>query len=261
MARTTDRDRVLGLLAETPGLSSARIKTALNLGEDRYDNVRDELIDDGLAEKYVCRGGGLRLTKKGERDVSPEPEGESAFDREATMYEPLIHALKGDAGDGSVIFETASLRQRGKWQNPDVTELRVDVFPRLRQRRTLVISYEAKLWGAWDINAVFEAASHARFAHESYLVLEWIEKGFSLDDPHLDQVVRECRRFGIGLLTLEAHYKSHRVHIRLEAHRKDPKDNDVEAWLDYALSRRDEAETDFNELMAATSKQLASEQP
>jgi hypothetical protein len=261
MARTTDRDRVLGLLAETSGLSNARIKNSLNLGDDRYDAVRDELIADGLAEKYVCHGGGLRLTKKGEREVSPEPEGESAFDREDAMYEPLIDALKRDAGEGSVIFETASLRKRGKWQNPDVTELRVDVFPRLRQRRTLVISYEAKPWGCWDISAVFEAASHARFAHEGYLVLEWIEKGFSLDDPRLDQVVRECRRFGIGLMTLEAYYSSHRVYIRLEAQRTVPKDNDVEVWLDHALSRRSEAEEDFNELMAATSKQLAYEQP
>jgi hypothetical protein len=124
-----------------------------------------------------------------------------------------------------------------------------------------VITYEAKLWGRWDITAVFEAASHARFAHEGYLVLEWIENSFSIDDPRLDQIVRECRRFGIGLLTLEAYYSSHRVHLRLEAQRKDPKDNDVEAWLDHALSRRSEAEQDFDELMAATSKQLASEQP
>jgi hypothetical protein len=166
------------LLAETSGLSSARIKTALKLADERYEAVRGELITDGLAEKYTGRGGGLRLTKKGEREVSPEPEGVSAFGREDAMYQPLIDALERDAGDalereageGSVIFETASLRKRGKWQNPDVTELRVDVFPRLRQRRTLVITYEAKPWGAWDIHAVFEAASHARFAHESHLV-------------------------------------------------------------------------------------------
>jgi hypothetical protein len=121
MARTTDRDRILGVLAETSGLSNARIKTALNLGDDRYSAVRDELIADGLAEKYVCRGGGIRLTKKGEREVSPEPEGESAFDREDDMYRPLLDALERDAGDGSVIFETASLRKRGKWQNPVVS--------------------------------------------------------------------------------------------------------------------------------------------
>jgi hypothetical protein len=108
---------------------------------------------------------------------------------------------------------------------------------------------------------VFEAASHSRFAHEGYLVLEWVEKDFSIDDPRLDQVIRECRRFGIGLMTLEKHYSSYRIHTRLEAHRREPKDNDVEAWLDYALNRRSEAEKEFNALMIATSKQLAVEQP
>lgn len=256
MARISDRDRILGILAETSGLSSARIRTTLNLSDDRYEAVRTELLESGLAEKYVCRGGGLRLTRKGERDVSSEPEGASAFEREDSIYSPLIAALEHEADEGSVVFETASLRKRGKWQNPDVTEIRVDVFPRLRQRRTLLISYEAKLWGRWDINAVFEAASHARFAHEGYLVLEWIEKNFSLDDPRLDQVVRECRRFGIGLITLEKYYSSYRPHVRLEASRKDPKDNDVEAWLDHALSRRTEAEKRFDEIMAKTAKQL-----
>ena len=61
MARTTDRDRILSILAETSGLSNARIKNALSLGDERYEAVRDELIADGLAEKYVCHGGGLRL--------------------------------------------------------------------------------------------------------------------------------------------------------------------------------------------------------
>jgi hypothetical protein len=50
----------------------------------------------------------------------------------------------------------------------------------------------------------------------------------------------------------EPYYSSHRVHLRLEAQRKDPKDNDVEAWLDHALSRRSDAEKRFNDLMVAT---------
>jgi hypothetical protein len=91
--------------------------------------------------------------------------------------------------------------------------------------------------------------------------MEWIENAFSIDDPRLDQIVRECRRFGIGILTLEKYYASHRVHVRLEADRKEPKDNDVEVWLDHALNRRSDAEKRFNDLMIATSKQLASGQP
>jgi TPR repeat protein len=42
----------------------------LNLSDDRYDVVRDELLRDGLVEKYRCAGGGLRLTRKGKKAAS-----------------------------------------------------------------------------------------------------------------------------------------------------------------------------------------------
>ena len=74
MPKLSDRDRILRLLSEAEGLSNIRIKTELNLSDDRYDTVRDELLQDNLIEKYVCRGGGIRLTRKGEKE-SPSYDG------------------------------------------------------------------------------------------------------------------------------------------------------------------------------------------
>ncbi|WP_437728183.1 hypothetical protein [Sorangium sp. So ce861] len=256
MARTSDRDRVLNLLAETGGLSNARIKVELNLSDERYEQVRNGLIEEGLAEKYVCRGGGLRLTKKSEREVSPEYEAKSSVDKEQELYAPLVDALLRDSPE-SVAFDTASLRKRGKWQNPDVTQVSVEVYPLLRRRRVLLTTYEVKQWGAWDVNAVFEAASHARFAHDGFVVLEWAEKTFSLSDPRLDKMVRECQRFGIGLATLGRYYSHYRIHVRLESVSKEPTDSDVEEWLDYALSRRKEALERFRTLMDDSDKRLS----
>ncbi|WP_437320727.1 hypothetical protein [Sorangium sp. So ce385] len=256
MPRISDRDRVLNLLAETGGLSNARIKAELNLGDDRYEEVRTGLIEEGLAEKYVCRGGGLRLTKRGEREVSPKYEAQSSVDKEQELYSPLVDALLRDSPE-SVAFDTASLRKRGKWQNPDVTQVSVEVYPLLRRRRVLLTTYEVKQWGAWDVNAVFEAASHARFAHDGFVVLEWTEKGFSVSDPRIEKMVRECQRFGIGLATLESHYSHYRLHVRLESVSKEPTDSDVEEWLDYALSRRKEAMDRFQALMDDSEKRLS----
>ncbi len=255
MARTPDRDRILNLLAETDGLSSARIKVELNLGDERYDDVRAGLLDEGLAEKYVCRGGGLRLTKKGETEVRPVYEAQSSVDKEKDLYAPLVDALVLDSPE-SVAFDTASLRKRGKWQNPDVTQISIEVYPLLRRRRVLLTTYEVKQWGIWDVNAVFEAASHARFAHAGFVVLEWTEKAFSLPEPRLDKVIRECQRFGIGLATLEPYYKRYRLHVRLEPESKEPRDSDVEEWLDYALSRRKHAREEYLALMDESQKQL-----
>lgn len=255
MARNSDRDRVLTLLAETSGRSNARIKVELNLGDDRYDEVRTELIEEDLAEKYVCRGGGLRLTKKGEREISPKYEERSSVDKEKDLYAPLVDALLRESPE-SVAFDTASLRKRGKWQNPDVTQVSVETYPLTRRRRVLLTTYEVKQWGAWDVNAVFEAASHARFAHQGFVVFEWPENDFSLSEPRMEKIVRECQRFGVGIATLEPYYKQYRLHIHLEAASKEPADADVEEWLGYALSRHDSAMERFVALMDDSEKRL-----
>jgi S1-C subfamily serine protease len=73
MARTPDTERILRLLDGTEGLSSARIRRALRLAPERYEEVRAELLHERLVEKYVCRGGGLRLTRAGQRKVREAP--------------------------------------------------------------------------------------------------------------------------------------------------------------------------------------------
>lgn len=255
MPRTSDRDRIIKMLAETNGSSNLRLKVELDLSDERYELVRAELLAEGIVEKYVCRGGGLRLTASGDRQVSTETESRSPVTKEKELYDPLVGALLKEAPD-SIAFDTASLRKRGKWQNPDVTQVFIDVFPRLRRLSVSIATFEVKPWGMHDVNAVFEAASHARFAHRGYIVLEWRDNEFSLSDPGLDMIVRECRRFGIGIMTLDSHYSHWRLHPRLEpAPTREPGDDEVEEWLDYALQRREDAEKAFNKLMPQGSPQ------
>jgi hypothetical protein len=137
MARTSDADRILALLAASPqGLSNQRIKNELNLKDERYEEVKKELLDAAEVEKYVCRGGGVRLTAKG--DVAAETQAEevakavaSSTKKEEDLYPFLIDALLREAPD-DVALNTGSLRKRGKWQNPDVTQVSVEIYRRLR---------------------------------------------------------------------------------------------------------------------------------
>lgn len=248
MAKASDRERVLRLLAETEGLSSPRIKQHLRLSDERYDTVKLSLIKDGLAEKYVCRGGGLRLTRRGESEGPSLARGDVSVRKERLLYGPLIAALSRENPE-SVVFDTSALRKRGKWQNPDVTQITVESYRRLRTRRVLLTTYEVKQWGAWDVMAAFEAASHARFAHDGWVVLEWRDEPFALEDPRVGPIVIECRRFGVGVMTMHKYYKTCRLISRLEPVRQIPEDIVVEEWLDYALSRRSDACDRFTELM------------
>lgn len=70
MGRQPDRVKILNLLDEKGGLPNRQVKRALNLSDARYGAVRNELKRDGLVEKYRCRGGGLRLTRKGKKAAS-----------------------------------------------------------------------------------------------------------------------------------------------------------------------------------------------
>jgi predicted transcriptional regulator len=252
MTRPSDSDRVLQVLANTDGLSNRRIKTELNLSDERYSKVRDELIGTGLIEKYVCQGGGIRLTRKGDREGSVQSEISSAFEKEADLYEHLKDFLvreSTDDGTISVILETHSLRARGRWQNPDLTRISIVYFKHLRRSRVSVTTYEVKQFPNWNVSAVYEAASHQRFCHQAYVVLEWPKEiEFSATDPtyKLDQIVRECRRQGVGLATMEAHYHRYILRTKLEPNPPPHRDEDVDEWLEYVFSRNDEAKREFD---------------
>jgi hypothetical protein len=255
MSRLSDRDRILLLLSETDGLSNLRIKTELNLADDRYAAVRKELIDDNLVEKYVCKGGGIRLTRKGEME-SPAYEGPSStVENEAALYQPLIAFLEVQAredGVQAVLCPTHYLKARGKWQNPDVTRIAIAYYRNLRKTHVTVTTYEVKQFRCWNVSAVFEAAAHHRFSHEAYVVLEWPNGvDFSLTDPtyKLNQIVRECQRFGVGLATLHPYFNSYRLRPRLEPAPSTPDDDDVETWLDYVFSRNATVLKAYNERM------------
>ena len=261
MPRMKDDERILDLLSGSPvGLSNQRIKNELKLKDDRYDTVREELLNNGWVEKYACRGGGIRLTAKGEKEVAPDGSVSSSVEREEDLYPFVTDALEREYKD-DIVFETGHLRKRGKWQNPDVTQISIDIYPRLKKRDVVITTYEVKQWGRWDVRAVFEAASHARFAHEGFILLEWPQGDFNISEPGIAQIISECQRFGIGVATLEPYYSKHRVHVHVDPAPKRPMDGAVESWLEYALSKHADATKRFDEAMAKAEEMLAGRRP
>ena len=159
----------------------------------------------------------------------------------------------------AVLCPTHSLKARGQWQNPDVTRIAIEYYRNLRKTHVTVTTYEVKQFLCWNVNAVFEAASHHRFSHEAYVVLEWPNGvDFSLTDPtyKLNQIVRECQRFGVGLATLHPYYNSFRLRPRLEPAPKTPDDDDVETWLDYVFSRNATVLKAYNDRMQLVQDQF-----
>lgn len=250
--RPTDTLRVLRALLESDGLSNSYLRTELNLTDNRYEEIRKSLLDEGAVQKYRCRGGGIRLTKAGEKSI-PVIEGgpSSSVTKEKELYKPIEEFLRRQAKEDDIPSTstiTANLRAKGKWQNPDITQVTIESYRYLRKLQPVVTTYEVKQWGRWDVNAVFEAASHKRFSHEAVVVLEWPnDVVFSLSDTtyRMDEISRECQRFGVGLYTMRTYYNSYRLHLHMEAERHLPSDAAIESWLEYMFERIPEARSEY----------------
>jgi hypothetical protein len=168
---------------------------------------------------------------------------------ERDLYRPLARWLekKRNLEDGTIdviALDTSHAQLSGKWQNPDVTEIAIESLPHLRVRRIVVNTWEVKRWGHWDQAAPFEAASHARFAHYSYVALEH-PKGRKVTQGQEDAfkaIERECERLDIGLAKISRDPLKEPLGLRLlrPASPSRSDDTDVEEFL-ATLFKRDKA--------------------
>lgn len=243
--RPTDDIRVLRLIDAGGGMSNARLRAELDLSDTRYQEIKKLLLANGYVEPYRCRSGGLKITKDGQTELkrdTTEPI-DSSVKKEQDLYKPLQEYLDRTAREdelNALVIDTSKLKNRGKWQNPDLTQITVEHYKNLRKTSIVVTTFEVKKWGAWDVGVVFEAASHRRFSHHAQVVLEWPKgSNFSLTDPthRIDEIARECQRFGVGLMTLRKHYSSYRLHSHIEAEEHIPSYDAIEYWLEYVLSK------------------------
>jgi hypothetical protein len=249
MSRSSDRDRIIWLLKEQGRCSNRYVRSALNLTDARYEEIRQELIKEELIFKVKGRGGGIQLTEEGYKKPSL-PTAESSAPDEKSLYEPFIKILQSESRENeepAITINTSALRKSGKWTNPDVTKVAIKSFPILRKHQIQIITYELKRWGKWNIESVFEAASQSRFAHEAYVVLEWAKEE---EVVGLDEIMAVCGRFGVGLLTLHPYYRSYRYQVQLEAKKHTPPNEYLDEYLGYVFDRYAHAKNDYENLCA-----------
>ncbi len=247
MARSSDRDRLIWLLQEQGQSSNRYVRSTLNLSDERYAKIKQELLNENIVERARGQGGGVRLTKKGDK-LTSLPSAKSSVPNEQALYAPFVALLESESSENeepALVVDTSALRKSGKWSNPDVTKIAVRKFPIQKTHKILVTTYELKQWKRWNIDSVFEAASQRRFAHESYVALEWAK---SENVIGLEDLVAVCSRFGVGLLTLHPYYSSYRYNIHLEAERHAASEEYMEEYLGYVFDRYPETHKKYEEL-------------
>lgn len=250
MTRPADKDRIIWLLQEQGRSSNRNVRSSLNLSDDRYAKIRQELLDEKLVEKVKGQGGGVQITVRGMKEKTL-PEAVSSVDNERALYGPFVTILSEEAAENeeaALVVDTSALRKSGKWSNPDVTKISVRKFPIIKTHRVLLTTYELKQWKRWNVESVFEAASQRRFAHEAYVVLEWA-KGEKV--VGLEEMMSACSRFGVGLLTLHPYYTFFRYDIQLDAEKHATSDDYLEEYLGYVFEKSDAARLQYEEICRA----------
>lgn len=234
------KERILLLLQEQGRTSNRRLRTSLDLPDDKYAGLRRELLEQQLVEKVKGQGGGLQLTPNGlKKKVTLGAK--SSVDSERALYAPFVKTLREEIAENeeaAMVIDTSALRNIGKWSNPDVTTISIRKFPILRSHKVLLTTYELKQWKRWNIDSVFEAASQRRFAHEAYVVLEWAKH-----EPvvGLEDMIAVCSRFGVGLLTLHPYFSKFRYVVQLEAEKNSVSEDYVEEYLSYVFEKNGSA--------------------
>lgn len=245
MARTSDADRILWLLKEQGRSSNRNVKSSLNLPDERYNSVRDGLIDAGLVEKVKGQGGGIQLTQKG-YDKDSLKELVSSVSKEKDLYIPFSKIIEDEAKENdetAVVIDTSALRRGGKWTNPDVTKISIQNFPIINKKNVILTTYELKQWDRWTVEAIFESASHRRFSHEAHVVLEWAK---GADVVGLDDMVAACGGFGVGLIVMQPYYSTFRLNKIIDAIQNTPSDGDVEEYLGYVFYKNDKKMDEYH---------------
>ena len=166
---------------------------------------RQELLEKNLIKKERGRGGSVRIIQP----TKAKPSEGALVDDEKLLYPKLEQWLKEEvvapfvSEGGKAWVKNTSYgsypKESGKWSRPDVTLVRTKRYPSTQWLDFVVTGYEVKPYEQKDDTAgVFEAASHSKYCHECYLVVETLEEELESTDEPPEELVDDLLAFGVG---------------------------------------------------------------
>jgi hypothetical protein len=219
-----------------------------------YEKVKQGLLDAKLIVMYRCRGGGVQLTSKGETKAykSTIALSKNIVKKEGDLYAPLKLSLERSAEDDAercFVEITGKSQHSGKWSNPDLVKVSFEKYKYLKIQRVIVSTYEVKKFDGLNVDAVFEALAHARFANYVYLVAEADGKEYM---PPID-VVSLCQTHGVGLLKMYKHYSHFKHEVLIQPRMQPALEDDLEDFLSRMFDRMPHALTKYSDFVEGNS--------
>ncbi|MFA5364940.1 MAG: hypothetical protein WC325_07160 [Candidatus Bathyarchaeia archaeon] len=215
---------------------------------------RKELLDNNLIQIKRGRGGSVARSLEliEEKKIKP-PKGVLVKD-ESKLYLELkkwlgknrVADIQQDGGQAWIVVTGNPRkwkRNSGHWSRPDIVSVEVVTYEYLQHRDVVVTTYELKRYRPqMDNSWVFEAASHSKGAHYSYLVVETVEDRITDEPP--TELSPDLHRFGIGFgwLYFKSDINEYEFNEVLEPDRHTPEpsdENDLLKLFASGLEKRD----------------------
>ena len=243
--------QLLNLIPEDGShVGNTYLRSNLGWTIEEYWKIRQELLNHKLVTTGRGRGGSVgRAVESLVFDVGKAKAAYGLVKEEADLYSPLKKWLGSDwgvaaeeEGDYHWVEVTASpsgrKRESGKWSRPDVTFVQVSTYELIPRPTIEVSSFEVKRYNdALDLSSVYEAASHSRWAHYAYLVVEDSASKSLTPSPRFQQ---ELSRYGVGLLKMSRVDATYQIKEDVEPIRQSPSDADLNEMLEQFFENLDE---------------------
>lgn len=199
--------------------------------EDKdYWDIRDALLAMTPSPIGVRRGGGGAIYLLSPTTQQKTALPDTKYKKESDLYEPVLQYIRNwwvkdyriERYVNEITAHKGNKDTGGKWTRPDITLFAVRQYPFIPGKTIELISFEIKPKDTFDIQGVFETASHSVFAHRSYLMIHMTKDPDSDNSDVLDRISRECERFGIGFITFTDPKDWDTYKNRQEAEHKNP---------------------------------------
>jgi hypothetical protein len=213
------------------------LRQALGWDDLRFWKARDSLVEKGFIMTAQGKGGNFyrrvsfepqdvtEETQAGIRPTVLSPRAQTVAAQPAMSAQPApIHGHFACAIEKWIlesrysnyfIEALAPSNRQSLGKRPDVVFVSIETFQYVPNKHLELFSFEVKRTDQWTLEAVFQAAGHARFSNRAYLALQ---KDLRMGPPAgLEaRIEEECRRLNVGLILFEEpgdystfHFKLH----------------------------------------------------
>jgi hypothetical protein len=198
---------------ESQSIGNKSLREQLDWEKDRYWDIRNRLIEDGVLVKGGGKGGSVKRTPNVVENSAEAAEADEPVAavpaKESDLYEPLLKELKENWGPehrlenlAVEITAVAGSKATGKWTRPDITMVGYKLFPFVPGKHFDLTVFEVKPHWAVDVTVVYEALAHRRAATRAYALLHVPEDRKEALEPALEEICGEAKKFGVGVITV-----------------------------------------------------------